>query len=261
MSLATATIPTLLRATTCLLLLALGTGASAKPSENAQAAVAAVHTLVDFAPANWYVEQMPGGKVLFHGSSLEIVDKGGCTVWLRTPLNAPVTLRFKARLIVEGGELDRLSDLNCFWMATDPARPDLSVLIQDKPRTGAFAEYDALSCYYVGMGGNHNTTTRFRRYAGGGPKPLLPQHDLQSKQHLLEANRDYVIEIESRADGITYRRDGVVFFNWLDPQAHTHGWFGFRTVWSHLRISDFSITKGSREAVNSGQAVRPTASE
>jgi len=261
MSMATANISTLLKTMGSLLILALGTGGCAKPSENAQATLVPVHPKVDFTQTQWCVEQLPGGKVLFHGSSLEIVDKGGCTVWLRTPLNAPVTLRFKARVIVDGGELDRLSDLNCFWMATDPARPDLSVLIQDKPRTGAFAEYDALSCYYVGMGGNHNTTTRFRRYAGGGPKPLRPEHDLQSKQHLLEANRDYVIEIESRTDGITYRRDGVVFFDWDDPQAHTHGWFGFRTVWSHLRISDFSITKGTQKAANAGQTVKPTASE
>lgn len=258
---ATANVRTLLRASAAMLVSALCAIACAKSSPSAQPLLEPSQTLVDFIPAQWSVEQVAGGKVLFHGASLEIIDKGGCTVWLRTPLKAPLTLRFKARVIVEGGQLDRLSDLNCFWMATDPSRPDLSVLMQDKPRTGAFAEYDALSCYYVGMGGNHNTTTRFRRYAGGGLKPLLPQHDLQAKEYLLEANRDYLIEIESRANGITFRRDGVVFFDWNDPQAHTHGWFGFRTVWSHLRISDFSITEGRPQAGHSTRVTNPAASE
>ena len=33
-------------------------------------------------------------------------------------------------------------------------------------RSGTFAEYNDLLTYYVGLGGNRNTTTRFRRYIG-----------------------------------------------------------------------------------------------
>jgi hypothetical protein len=44
------------------------------------------------------------------------------------------------------------------------------------PRTGAFADYDTLKTYYVGQGGNGNTSTRFRRYVGRpGERPLLPR--------------------------------------------------------------------------------------
>ena len=42
-----------------------------------------------------------------------------------------------------------------------------------------FAAYNDLKTYYVGLGGNRNTTTRFRRYIGDPEtRPLLPEHDL-----------------------------------------------------------------------------------
>ena len=40
-----------------------------------------------------------------------------------------------------------------------------------RPRSGAFAEYNDLLTYYVGLGGNRNTTTRFRRYIGDPVQP------------------------------------------------------------------------------------------
>ena len=41
-------------------------------------------------------------------------------------------------------------------------------------RSGAFADYNDLLTYYVGLGGNRNTTTRFRRYIGDPVlRPLL----------------------------------------------------------------------------------------
>ncbi len=192
--------------------------------------------------SDWYVEQMPGGRVRFEADTLIVEDKAGCTVWLRRKLNAPLRLSFTARLVSKGGPLDRVSDLNCFWMASDPARPDGSVIVPEKPRSGAFADYDSLRCYYVGMGGNTNTTTRFRRYAGNGERPLLPEHDLKAPEVLLEGNRDYRIEITSSAEGLSYARDGVVLFSWKDPQPLLEGYFGFRTVWSHLEIRDFRVT-------------------
>lgn len=193
-------------------------------------------------PENWVVEQMPGGTTNFQEGKLVIVDKGGCTVWLRKPLQAPVRIRFKARLVSAGGPLDRVSDLNCFWMAEDPASPDGAVHDGKARRSGTFASYDALRCYYVGMGGNTNTTTRFRRYAGNGERPLLPEHDLQKPEFLLEPNKEYQIEIESGREGIRYRRDGRIFFEWKDPAPLTAGHFGFRTVWSHLEIRDFEAS-------------------
>ncbi len=190
----------------------------------------------------WLVEQMPGGRVTVADGALIIEDAGGCTVWWRQKLTAPVVISYEATVISAGGPHDRVSDLNCFWMAGDPRQADL--LAPGHGRTGKFEDYDALRTYYVGQGGNTNTTTRFRRYAGGGVKPLLPEHDRREPAVLLEGNRAYRIRIMALADGtVRYYRDAELIFEFKDPAPLTEGWFGFRTVQSHLRIRDFKITR------------------
>lgn len=190
----------------------------------------------------WVVEQMPGGKVTVGGGALIIEDAAGCTVWWREKLTAPVVISYEATVIEAGGPHDRVSDLNCFWMASDPRQPDL--FEPGHGRTGKFEAYDALQTYYVGQGGNTNTTTRFRRYAGGGLKPLLPGHDRQEPAVLLKGNQPYRITLMALADGtVRYYRDDVLIFDYKDPAPLTAGWFGFRTVHSHLRIRDFKVTR------------------
>ena len=96
----------------------------------------------------------------------------------------------------------------------------------------------------MGQGGNTNTTTRFRRYAGGGEKPLLPQYDRREAAVLLEGNRPYRITVMALADGtVRYYRDAVLIFEFKDPAPLKEGWFGFRTVQSRLRIRDFMISR------------------
>jgi hypothetical protein len=191
----------------------------------------------------WVVEQVNGGKVVADKGVLDIEDKGGCTVWLRQKLKAPIHIHYKVTLIEKGGPCDRVSDLNCFWMAFDPAVPD-DFFKQGNGRDGRFASYDRLKTYYVGCGGNTNSSTRFRRYSGDGKRPLLPEHDLSQKQFLLEGNREYTIDITSDGEWIEYKRDGVTFFRWRDTAPLTEGYFGFRTVTSHQRITDFEVTEG-----------------
>lgn len=190
----------------------------------------------------WKVEQMPGGKVTIGAGALEIEDADGCTVWWREKLRAPVVISYEATVIDAGGPHDRVSDLNCFWMATDPKRAEL--LAPGHGRTGKFEDYDALRTYYVGQGGNTNTTTRFRRYAGGGEKPLRPEHDKRDRRVLLEGNKPYQIQLAALADGtVRYYRDGQLIFDFKDPAPLAEGWFGFRTVRSHLRIRHFKIER------------------
>lgn len=217
--------------TSCLLLLAIGVrGASAEANDGSWAD-----------PAKWVVEQRPGGSVQLEGGTLEIKDVGGCTVWWRTKLTAPVEIRYTAVVLMEDGPFDRLSDLNCFWMASDPEHPE-DLFHSGHGRTGAFADYDALQTYYVGYGGNYNSTTRFRRYAGGGPKPLLPEHDLREPPFLLEPNHAYEIRLVAKPDGVVqYYRDGELVFDYRDPEPLREGWFGIRTVKSHLRITNLEI--------------------
>lgn len=190
---------------------------------------------------DWVVEQQPGGRVIAGGDYLEIDDEGGCTVWWRERLQAPVEITYTATVIDAGGPNDRVSDLNCFWMASDPRDPK-NLFYAGHGRTGTFADYDRLRTYYVGYGGHTNTRTRFRRYLGEGEKPLLPEHDLSAAQFLIEPNRPYQIRLVARPDGtVRFFRDGELVFDYRDPEPLTSGWFGFRTVKNHLRIENVRV--------------------
>lgn len=189
---------------------------------------------------HWTVEQMPGGKVTTRDGALVIEDAAGCTVWFNQELKAPVEINYEITAIARGGPLDRVSDVNCFWMASDPA----AASSRPAGRSGKFGDYDSLRTYYVGMGGHNNTATRFRRYAGDGTKPLLPDHDLGERRFLLEPNRTYRIRLVAR-DGIAeYWRDGEKIFSFKDPTPLTRGWFALRTVQSHLEVRNLQIRSG-----------------
>lgn len=189
--------------------------------------------------AAWVVEQQPGGTVEAKDGVLTILDRAGCTVWWRERLQAPLVIRYTATMKSDA----RVSDLNCFWMAVDPRSPD-EFFAPGHGRDGRFGTYDGLATYYVGCGGNGNTTTRFRRYDGRGARPLLLEHDLKESAALLEAERAYRIEITVGADGrTTWARDGVVWFTHADREPLHSGWFGFRTVDSRIEIRDFVVER------------------
>jgi hypothetical protein len=191
----------------------------------------------------WVVEQQPGGKVTIHAETIAIDDVGGCTVWYRPKLKTPVVIRYEARVLSSG----RVSDLNCFWIASDPRREDLFAV--GHGRDGKFATYDPLLTYYVGYGGNDNTTTRFRRYDGSGARPLLPEHDRQASEFLLKADHWYHIELVATGDGkVQFSRDGEVVFDFRDPAPLREGWFGFRTVHSRMEIRNFSVSSPATPA-------------
>lgn len=194
----------------------------------------------------WSVEQMPGGSVTTRDGALVIEDAGGCTVWLRQKLTAPVEISYEATVVVVVGPRDRLSDLNCFWMATDPRSPGVPPFAPPHARTGKFSDYDSLFTYYVGYGGNSNSTTRFRRYDATPARPLLPEHDLSAKKFLLEPNRPYRICLVARNGVAEYWRDGEKIFTFRDPAPLTSGWFAIRTVKSHLVIRDLRVAVPTR---------------
>ena len=193
--------------------------------------------------SHWLVEQQPGGMVTVREGALVIDDAGGCTVWLRKEIAAPVIITYEATVRAAGGPHDRVSDLNCFWMATDPAAPAGSVPANVTRRRGAFADYDSLRLYYVGCGGNTNTTTRFRRYTGTGARPLLPEHDRTAPEFLLRGNTAYRITLVAAGGRAEFFRDGRAIFEYADPDPLTRGWFGFRTVHSRIEIRHFRVWK------------------
>lgn len=189
--------------------------------------------------ALWRTELAEGGTVAASDGVLEIDVPGGCSVWLAQTLEGPVLISYEATAVAAGGPNDRVSDLNCFWMADDARSPGA---LFATPRTGVFADYDQLRCYYVGYGGNANTTTRFRRYIGErGNRPLLPEHDLAGAENLLVPNAPQRIQIVAAGSVIAFHHNGRRLFTYDDPAPYTRGGFAFRTVKSHLRIREFRV--------------------
>ncbi|WP_163400094.1 DUF6250 domain-containing protein [Flavobacterium fluviatile] len=190
--------------------------------------------------SNWKVEQMPNGKVEITDEKLEIEDAKGCTVWFEKELQGPIMIEYDAFIIQKGGPHDRVSDLNCFWMAQDPKSPN-NLFANGAQRGGKFSNYDSLRLYYVGMGGNDNSSTRFRRYVGNGERPVLPEHDLSAPEFLLTGNTLYHIKIIANGGKIQFYCNGKRFFDYQDANPYTSGHFGFRTVDNHMTIDNFKV--------------------
>lgn len=190
----------------------------------------------------WIVEAERPGRFAAANGVLDIDSPAGVTLWFRHRLESPVVIKYAVTAVAEGGPNDHVSDINCFWMASDSRIP--SGDIRERPRSGAFADYDALRTYYAGIGGNRNTSSRFRRYIGrAGDRPLLPQHDLSAPADLIEPNRDYHIRLEAIGGRIALLRDGKLMFELDDAEPYTAGHFGLRTTKSHLRVRDFRVLR------------------
>jgi len=176
--------------------------------------------------------------LVFMGDSIEMWTSAGLTLWRVQPMAVPFVLEYEAMVVVRDS-CDRLSDLNCFWLATDPCEPDGSVLTRMKERNGVFRNASSLQLYYVGYGGNWNTTTRFRRYNGQPQPPLLQEYS--DSAHLLQANRWYHVRIEANLAYTRYYIDKELLFEYADPTPLRFGWFGFRTTKSHCLLRGFRI--------------------
>ena len=187
---------------------------------------------------HWMIEAEKPATVTTKDGVLDIVAPAGFSAWFKPELVGPVAITYQAQAVSEGGPLDRVSDLNCFWMArgADGGSP------LDHPRSGAFADYDTLKTYYVGQGGNSNTSTRFRRYVGRpGDRPMLPQHDHSAVDELLTPNRWTTVRLIADGQHIEYWSDGRRLFEHQDPEPYTRGWFALRTTQSHLRVRKFEV--------------------
>ena len=181
------------------------------------------------------IEAKPGAisTVYTKNNALILDTKGGVTVWLNKLLTGNIRIEYDRQVLVDNGRNDRLSDFNQFWMASDPHNSNLFT------RSGKFEEYDNLQLYYVGMGGNTNKTTRFRKYESGGTKPIIKEY--LDAPHLLKANKTYHIQIIVNKSVTSYWVDGECYFTWNDPAQLTSGYFGFRSTWSRQEIKNLKI--------------------
>ena len=140
------------------------------------------------------------------------------------------------KLVVDkGGKTDRVSDLNAFWMASNPANENL--FMQD----GKFTSYDGLHLYYAGVGGHDNSTTRFRKYEGENGKEI--QKEYLDQPHLISGNKDYFIKIIVKNGLTQYFLNGELYWEFKDKTPYKTGYFGFRTTKSHQIFEDFKVYK------------------
>lgn len=192
--------------------------------------------------ANQWIAEIEQGDLSFNERYMELDVSKGATLWFAQKLYAPVEIEFTVVVVDSGGANDRVSDMNCFWMATDPRCTQDEIVCANVERTGAFGDYHNLKTYYMGFGGHDNSKTRFRRYTGDGVRPLLEGHEWGSP-FLIKPNAPQKINISVYEKGTKYSVNDEILLDFKDPEALTEGWFAFRTVQNRLRVLDFKLLK------------------
>ncbi|MBN2180279.1 MAG: hypothetical protein JW715_00085 [Sedimentisphaerales bacterium] len=212
------------------------TGGENTPDKRADYPVGEVLFSDDFSGdlSNWLAE---GRQPEIIDGKMNLDTPVGTTVWLKPYLQGNVMIEYDVTVIEQGGPNDRVSDLNCFWMATDPCNPG-DLFAASEQRAGVFARYHNLNLYYVGYGGNTNSTTRFRRYNSGNRELLGEYND---RLHLITPNHQYHIRLICYENTVEYRCDGERLFCYEDPEPYTRGHFGLRTVQNHLTMDNFRV--------------------
>lgn len=186
---------------------------------------------------NWIAEfEKPGDSSLKIGDGhLELIAAAGATVWYKNKIEGNVMITYTATIVNVGGKYDRVSDMNTFWMATNPEN---AIIFN---QSGKFSDYDKLHLYYAGIGGHDNTTTRFRKYAGDKGKEILKEYT--DKEHMLIGNKKYLIKILVNKGLVQYYVNDILFWEFDDALPYNDGYFGFRTTTSHQVYGDFKVLK------------------
>lgn len=186
--------------------------------------------------SNWKAEfekKLTSGIKIVDGK-LDVNASAGATVWFKPKLKGNVMIIYDVTVLEKGGINDRVSDLNAFWMATDPAHP--AEMIQ---RDGKFSSYDDLNLYYAGVGGHYNKFTRFRKYSSDGNKPVLLEYT--DAAHLLTGNVEYQVKIIVHNGLVRYFINDELYWELKDEAPYTEGFFGFRTTMSHQQFDNFKV--------------------
>lgn len=190
----------------------------------------------------WTVEAEDAStsSISWKGNEADIIASKGLTLWFDQQMHGNVVIEYEAQIVKDKrfktkDGLPRISDLNCFWMAD-----------RMLGRQGAnFVEHYVLQTYYMGYGGNWNTTTRFRRYTGdergvsdAAYRPIVLR-EYTDADHLLKPDHWYKIRLEQIDGHVRYYIDGECLIDYLDPRPLKQGYFGFRTTQAHARLRNF----------------------
>jgi hypothetical protein len=205
----------------------------------------------------WFVEsESPDYTVKFLSDTCELTAPKGLTLWRRLPMSGNSVVEYDAMVVNEGHKNDRTSDLNCFWMASDPQHKD--IWARTAWRNGIFPNCYSLQMYYMGYGGNYNTTTRFRRYTGdergvseAAYRPAILK-EYTDADHLLRPNCWYHIKIETKDGRTRFFMNNELLIDYLDPEPLVKGWFGFRTTLSRTRITNFQYRTTENHSLTTG---------
>lgn len=166
-------------------------------------------------------------------AKMDVNTSLGATIWFNKKLSGNIMITFNVTIIEAGGKYDRVSDMNAFWMASDPANENIFT------RDGNFNAYNDLKLYYAGVGGHYNKFSRFRKYHGDGNKPVLKEYT--DEAHLLKGNTEYSVKIVVNNGRVQYFRDDMLFWDFQDGTPYTEGYFGFRNTISHQQFSNFKV--------------------
>ena len=185
--------------------------------------------------SNWKVEfeKPDSSSIQIVDGKLDVSASRGATVWFKPKLKGNIMIIYDVTVFDNGGKNDRVSDMNVFWMATDPANEKEII------RDGKFSSYDNLNLYYAGVGGHYNKFTRFRKYYSDGNKPVLQEYS--DAAHLLKGNVGYQVKIIVHNGLIRYFLDDELFWELEDDKPYTDGFFGFRTTMSHQQFDNFLV--------------------
>ena len=191
----------------------------------------------------WKVEaEDAASAVTWKNGTATIMAPKGLTLWCEDKMEGNTVVEYEARILEDKRFKDeqghvRVSDMNCFWMAD-----------QCGGYGGRFADNYALRTYYVGYGGNWNTTTRFRRYTGdrrgvedAACRPAILK-EYTDKTHLLEGNRWYKVRLEQKDGHARCFIDGELLVDYVDPKPLREGYFGFRTTMAVAQLRNFRYT-------------------
>lgn len=196
----------------------------------------------------WKAEDHSGQmRIEVAGDTLDVVSPKGVTLWYTPRLTGHYEITYRARVLMQGEPCDRLSDLNCFWGANDPQHPG-DLYARAEWRKGIFQRYKSLTLMYVGYGGNHNSTTRFREYFGQGmdtkddvARPVIKEYT--DEAHLLKPNRWMNIRIRVEEGVTTYSVDGEELFRYAVKEGQCDGNFGLRLLQNHIQMTGFRVER------------------
>lgn len=196
----------------------------------------------------WRVEDSSGkAELSMVDGVMDVVSPDGLTLWYTERLTGEYEISYRISMVNGKGKFDRLSDMNCFWAANDPEHPE-DLFARSEWRNGIFQRYNSLDLFYVGYGGNENTTTRFRTYHGefygkdeNRLKPVIKEY--RDEPHLLKPDHWYEVVI-TVADGVTtFACDGEQLFSLPLKGREADGHFAIRLWKNHIKMRDFRVRR------------------